>query len=92
MEVLPHPKAFNPCAAAEIDSVGRVLKVALTAPDYCSCTKDADNSTVTLTRLLEALTRREQALHDSRGICENEGAKRPNDRGRVGPSGAGHCL
>jgi len=46
---------FAPTSAAEIDDFGRVLKVVSTASDYCSYRKDADNSTITHTRLLKAL-------------------------------------
>ena len=53
---VPTVAFFAPTSAAEIDDFGQVLKVVSTAPDYCSYRKDADNSTVTHTRLLEALT------------------------------------
>ncbi len=48
---------FAPTSAAEIELYGRGAKVASTAPDACSYRPDADNSTVTVERLLDAIAR-----------------------------------
>lgn len=48
---------FAPTSAAEIELYGRGEKVVSTAPDYCSYKADADNSTITVERLLEAVQR-----------------------------------
>ena len=48
---------FSPTSAAEIDDFGLVAKIVSTAADYCSYKKDADNSSITAMRLLEALGR-----------------------------------
>jgi heptosyltransferase-2 len=52
---VPTVAFFAPTSAVEIDDFGRLLKVASTAADYCSYAKDADNSTITHGRLLQAL-------------------------------------
>ena len=46
---------FAPTSAIEIDGFGRLMKLASTAPDYCSYKRDADNSTITADRLLALL-------------------------------------
>jgi heptosyltransferase-2 len=46
---------FAPTSAAEIDDFGRVAKVQSTAADYCSYRKDADNASITASRLLYVL-------------------------------------
>lgn len=46
---------FAPTSAAEIELYGRGTKVASTADDYCSYQKDADRSTLTVERLLDAV-------------------------------------
>ena len=48
---------FSPTSAVEIDDWGIGTKVASTAPDYCSYRKDADNSTITADRIIEAIGR-----------------------------------
>ena len=48
---------FAPTSAAEIELFGRGEKVLSTAPDYCSYRPDADRSTLTVTRLAEAVRR-----------------------------------
>jgi heptosyltransferase-2 len=48
---------FSPTSAVEIDDWGFGTKVASTAPDYCSYRKDADNSTITADRIIEAIGR-----------------------------------
>ena len=48
---------FAPTSAAEIELYGRGEKVVSTAPDYCSYRADADNSTITTERLVEAAVR-----------------------------------
>jgi heptosyltransferase II len=48
---------FSPTSAAEIDDWGIGTKVASTAPDYCSYRKDANNSTITADRIIEAIGR-----------------------------------
>jgi heptosyltransferase-2 len=52
---IPTVAFFAPTSAVEIDDFGRLLKVASTAADYCSYGKNADNSTITHDRLLQAL-------------------------------------
>ncbi len=46
---------FAPTSAAEIELYGRGVKVVSTAPDYCSYKPDADTSTLTTARLVDAL-------------------------------------
>ena len=48
---------FAPTSAAEIELYGLGEKVLSTSPDYCSYRPDADNSTVTVARLLPACLR-----------------------------------
>lgn len=57
---------FAPTSAAEIDLYGLGEKVASTADDYCSYARDADNSTVTVERLVAASVR----------VLEAHGARR----------------
>jgi heptosyltransferase-2 len=45
---------FSPTSAAEIGTFGTGVKVASLSPDYCSYRKDADNSTITAARILDA--------------------------------------
>ena len=45
---------FAPTSAAEIELFGRGAKVQSTAPDYCSYRPDADRSTLTTERLVQA--------------------------------------
>jgi heptosyltransferase-2 len=52
---IPTIAFFAPTSAAEIDPFGRVLKIASTAADYCSYRRDADNSSITAERLMEAV-------------------------------------
>jgi len=70
---IPTVAFFSPTSAAEIDGFGRLVKVASTAPDYCSYRKEADNSTITHARLLEGL----KELHRL-----EMRARRRNDAGR----------
>jgi heptosyltransferase-2 len=51
---VPFVAFFAPTSADEIDTFGYGVKVVSTAQDYCSYKSDADNSTVTADRLLEA--------------------------------------
>jgi heptosyltransferase II len=55
-QAVPTVAFFAPTSAVEIDGFGLVSKVVSTAHDYCSYRKDADNSSITHGRLLEALT------------------------------------
>ena len=48
---------FAPTSAAEIELYGQGEKVVSTASDYCSYKPDADNSSITVERLLEAVLR-----------------------------------
>lgn len=48
---------FAPTSAAEIELYGLGEKIWSTAPDYCSYSRDADNSTITPERLMEAVKR-----------------------------------
>jgi heptosyltransferase-2 len=52
---VPTVAFFTPTSAVEIDSFGCAVKVISTAPDYCSYRRDADNSTITHARLIEAI-------------------------------------
>lgn len=54
---IPSVSFFAPTSAAEINTFGRGLKVASTAPDYCNYKSNADNSTITAERIFEAFTR-----------------------------------
>ncbi len=54
---IPLVAFFAPTSAAEIDLYGGGEKVVSTAPDYCSYARDADNSTITVERLLPAVLR-----------------------------------
>lgn len=54
---VPTVAFFSPTSAPEIDDFGRVEKVLSLSPDYCSYRPDADNSTITAARLLEAVER-----------------------------------
>jgi heptosyltransferase-2 len=51
---IPFVAFFAPTSAPEIDDFGLGMKVVSTAPDYCSYKKDADNSSLTAGRLMEA--------------------------------------
>lgn len=51
---VPIVSFFAPTSAAEIELYGRGQKVVSTAPDYCSYRGDADRSTITVERLVEA--------------------------------------
>jgi heptosyltransferase II len=53
---IPFTAFFSPTSASEIDSWGIGTKVASTSPDYCNYRKDADNSTITADRLIEAIS------------------------------------
>jgi heptosyltransferase II len=52
---VPFTAFFSPTSAVEIDDWGFGTKVVSTAPDYCSYRKDADNTTITADRIMEAL-------------------------------------
>lgn len=52
---IPFTAFFAPTSAAEIDTWGRGNHVVSTAPDYCSYRKDADNASITATRILAAI-------------------------------------
>jgi heptosyltransferase-2 len=52
---VPFTAFFSPTSAAEIDDWGIGTKVSSTAPDYCSYRKDADSSTITTDRIIEAI-------------------------------------
>jgi heptosyltransferase II len=46
---------FAPTSATEIDDFGIVTKVVSTATDYCSYRKDADNTSITMSRIASAM-------------------------------------
>jgi heptosyltransferase-2 len=52
---VPFTAFFSPTSAVEIDDWGIGTKVASTAADYCSYRKDADNSSITTDRIMEAI-------------------------------------
>jgi heptosyltransferase-2 len=54
---VPFTAFFSPTSAAEIDDWGIGTKVSSTAADYCSYRKDADSSTITADRIIEAIGR-----------------------------------
>lgn len=51
---IPMVTFFAPTSAAEIELYGLGVKVTSTSPDYCSYSKVADNSTITVERLVAA--------------------------------------
>jgi len=51
---VPFVSFFAPTSAAEIDTFGAGIKVISTASDYCSYRRDADNSSITADRLMDA--------------------------------------
>lgn len=51
---VPNLSYYAPTSAAEINTFGSGLKIASSAPDYCSYLPHADNSTITADRLLPA--------------------------------------
>lgn len=53
---VPTVAFFAPTSASEIDDLGVVAKVVSTAADYCSYRKDADNTSVTASRILEQMS------------------------------------
>lgn len=61
---------FSPTSAAEIDDWGIGTKVASTAADYCSYRKDADNSTITADRIIEAIGRNPRLPHARSGPAQ----------------------
>lgn len=52
---VPFTAFFSPTSAAEIDDWGIGTKVISTAHDYCNYRKDADNTTITADRIVEAI-------------------------------------
>ncbi len=56
---------FAPTSAAEIELYGLGEKVSSTAPDYCSYRPDADNSSLTVERLLPACLRQLELVRRS---------------------------
>ena len=58
---------FAPTSAAEIELYGLGEKVVSTASDYCSYKPDADNSSISVERLLEASLRQLDAAAPRRG-------------------------
>jgi heptosyltransferase-2 len=50
-QLVPSVSFFSPTSAAEIDVFGRGVKIASTSPDYCSYRPDADNSSITFSRV-----------------------------------------
>lgn len=57
---------FSPTSAVEIDDWGIGTKVVSSAPDYCSYRKDADNSTITAERIIDAVARNRSFLEHTR--------------------------
>jgi heptosyltransferase-2 len=51
---IPSVSFFVPTSAAEINTFGKGLKIKSESPDYCNYKSNADNSTITASRLLEA--------------------------------------
>lgn len=59
---VPFTAFFSPTSAAEIDDWGIGTKVASTAPDYCNYRKDADNTSITSDRIIEAIGKNPRIL------------------------------
>jgi heptosyltransferase-2 len=53
---VPFVSFFAPTSAAEIDDFGLGIKITSTSADYCSYKRDADNSSLTADRLMQAFT------------------------------------
>ena len=53
---VPFVAFFAPTSASEIDAFGLGIKITSTAADYCSYKRDADNSSLTADRLIDAYT------------------------------------
>jgi heptosyltransferase-2 len=53
---VPFTAFFSPTSAVEIDDWGIGTKVVSTASDYCSYRKDADNTSITAGRIMEAIS------------------------------------
>ena len=64
---VPFTAFFSPTSAVEIDDWGIGTKVGSTAPDYCNYRKDADNSTITADRIIEAIGRNPRLVGPSQG-------------------------
>jgi heptosyltransferase II len=45
---------YAPTSAVEIETFGLGVKVISTSPDYCNYQRDADNSSITATRIMAA--------------------------------------
>jgi len=60
---IPSVSFFAPTSAAEINTFGKGLKIASTAPDYCNYKSNADNSTITAERIFEAFMQLFKANH-----------------------------
>jgi heptosyltransferase II len=63
---VPFTAFFSPTSAPEIDDWGIGTKVVSTAADYCSYRKDADNSTITAARIIDAIRENPKALEPRR--------------------------
>jgi heptosyltransferase-2 len=66
---IPFTAFFSPTSAAEIDDWGIGTKVTSTAPDYCSYRRDADNTTITADRILDAVAG--NPVRSTRGTSRN---------------------
>ena len=64
---IPFTAFFSPTSAVEIDDWGIGTKVSSTAADYCSYRKDADNSSITADRILEAIAQNPHARQSDAG-------------------------
>jgi heptosyltransferase-2 len=51
---VPFVSFFAPTSAAEIDDFGLGIKLVSTSADYCSYRRDADNSSLTANRVMQA--------------------------------------
>lgn len=67
---VPFTAFFSPTSAVEIDDWGIGTKVASTAQDYCSYRKDADNSTITADRIIEAISRNRRISGGGSGAAQ----------------------
>lgn len=54
---IPFVAFFAPTSAAEIDDYGFGVKIKSTSSDYCSYSRNADNSSITARRILNAVTK-----------------------------------
>jgi len=65
---VPFLAFFAPTSAAEIDDFGLGVKLTSASPDYCSYLRDADNTTITATRIMEMAINHKPEIFLARSI------------------------